>query len=146
MRYRAPALVGLILALSILILLVGNRLIASQNIPFLTGTPPLCNDGPGPHIASRFVDLDPSIDMESKIEMYVKRLDGQYEMVFASTEEQMNNYFKTLRVGECWLGAAPPTCMMGHYPGEPPGRKPCTVPTPKGTTPVPNPIIKRPDM
>jgi hypothetical protein len=103
--------------------------------PLLRGTPPYCNNivvGPGAYVESRIVDLDPTIDIDSKASAMIRRFSGEWERVYYSRTEQMNDYLKTLRLGECWSGGVPPACVMGHYPGEPPGRKPCTYPTPIG--------------
>jgi hypothetical protein len=153
------------LAVSLFLLVEINRLSTPQYVsaptetpilletpPLLQGMPPYCNNivvGPGAYIESRIVDLDPSIDAESKASAMIRRFNGEWERVYYSRTEQMNDYLKTLRLGECWSGGIPPACIMGHYPGEPPGRKPCTYPTPIGgntatpfiriTTPTPKP-------
>jgi hypothetical protein len=123
-------------ALSLILLLVTN-VIHKSNIKniILVSTPLLCsslpNFDPGPNPISQITDLDPTIPIDSKPDYIIKHLNGGYESIYYSTEEQLTDYLKTLKVGYCLASSAPPACLVGHYPGEPPGRKPCIVPTPK---------------
>jgi hypothetical protein len=103
-----------------------NTTINIQDIPRCSSTP---NFDPGPHTMSRVIDLDPSIPIESKPSFVIKRANGNYEMIYYSVEEQIVKYFEALKEKYCLVVSSPPTCLMGHYPGEPPGREPCIVPT-----------------
>jgi hypothetical protein len=87
------------------------------------------NHDPGPHTNFKVTDLDPTIPIESKPAYVIEHENGEYELIYYSTEEQLDDYFKKLQGSYSLSGNAPPTCMMGHYPGEPPGREPCVIPT-----------------
>ncbi len=84
---------------------------------------------PGPYECSETVDLDPSFPEDSKGSTNIRKNDGQIICFYYATAEQRNEYLRTLPPGSCLLSGAPPGCLIGHYPGEPPGRPTCTVPT-----------------
>ncbi len=111
----------------------GQYVIAPTTLPQATGPKVKFAD---------VIDLDPTIPDDSKWALVIRRLNGDYEYAAYSTEEQKEEYVKSLHVGDCWSTTIPPPCLMGHFPGEPPGRKPCTVPTPKAKTPMPIPAVK----
>ena len=102
------------------------------------------NHDPGPFSYSKVTDLDPTIPIESKPSYMIEHNNGKYELIYFSTEEQLANYFQTLQGSYCRLGSAPPACLMGHYPDEPPGREPCVVPTNKTGTNIPASITADP--
>jgi hypothetical protein len=75
-------------------------------------------------------DLDLTFPADSKAGVIIKYLDDTYEEIDFSTQEQLEKYLKSLNNNYCLVTDFPPSCLMGHFPGEPPGRKPCTSPTP----------------
>jgi hypothetical protein len=151
MRRKVVALVSLGIALLVVLLLLAlirftpiGYLPAPLNTPFFCTSMPFYDPGQyviapttypqatGPKLKfAQVIDLDPTIPDDSKAAVVIRRLNGDYEYAVYSTEEQKEEYLKSLHVGDCWTTSIPPACLMGHFPGEPPGRKPCTVPTPK---------------
>jgi hypothetical protein len=153
MRRNVAMLVSIVVALSIVLLLAVIGLTPLGYLPPPLNTPVFCTSMPfydpsqyviypttfpqatGPKVKfAQVIDLDPTIPDDSKAALGVRRLNGDYEYALYSTEEQKDEYLKSLHVGDCWATSIPPGCLMGHFPGEPPGRKPCTVPTPKTKT------------
>ncbi len=92
-----------------------------------------CPPTNGPNISSRIVDLDPTIPLDSKASFSISLTNRTSVEILFSNESQVLEYLRELDNFSCFFGNAPPGCMMGHYPGEPPGRKPCTFPTPSTT-------------
>ena len=95
---------------------------------------PLCISTPGydsgPFTMDKITDLDPTFPEDSKAGFVIKHLDDTYEEIDFSTQEQLENYLKSLDNDYCLVTDFPPGCATGHFAGEPPGRKPCTIPTP----------------
>ncbi len=147
-------LVSLSIVLSVVLLLLALiRMTPMGYLPAPINTPVFCTSMPfydpsqyviapttfpratGPKVKfAQVIDLDPTIPDDSKAALVIRRLNGDYEYALYSTEEQKEEYLKSLHVGDCWATSIPPACLMGHFPGEPPGRKPCVVPTPKART------------
>jgi hypothetical protein len=127
---------GLLIGCVILLLLVDffiNRL-GSSDEGFDLQKLPICSRTPGfdsgPHTMDKIKDLDPTFPADSKAGFIIKYLDDTYEEIDFSTQEQLEKYLKSLNNNYCLVTDFPPSCLMGHFPGEPPGRKPCTIPTP----------------
>jgi hypothetical protein len=124
-------LVGCVIVLLLVVFLI-NRLISSdegfdlQKLPICSSTPGYDS---GPHTMDKITDLDPTFPEDSKAGFIIKHLDDTYEEIDFSTQEQLEKYLKSLN-NYCLVTDFPPACAMGHFPGEPPGRKPCTIPTP----------------
>jgi len=95
---------------------------------------PICGSTPGfdtgPHPMDKITDLDPTFPEDSKGRFVIYHLDDTFEAIDFTTDEQLEKYLKSLNNNYCLVTDFPPSCLMGHFPGEPPGRKPCTVPTP----------------
>ena len=87
----------------------------------------------GPFIPSRIVDLDPSIPRDSKGDFLIILTNKQKVDIYFATDSQIDEYLKELNNIDCFFQSFPPDCMTGHYPGEPPGFKTCTVPTQNNT-------------
>ena len=128
--------IRLLLVGCVIVLLLGvffiNRLISSdewldlQKLPICSSTPGYDS---GPHTMDKITDLDPTFPEDSKAGFIIKHLNDTYEEIDFSTQEQLEKYLKSLS-NYCLVTDFPPSCLMGHFPGEPPGRKPCTIPTP----------------
>jgi len=95
----------------------------------------LCSSTPGhdlgSHQIAKVTDLDPTFPSDSKGALLIKHQDNNYEEIDYSTDEQIKKYSNSFKSGDCLAAILPPACMVGHYPGEPPGRKPCTIPPPR---------------
>ena len=124
-------LVGCVILLPLVVFLI-NRFVSSNEGLDVRKTP-ICSSTPGfdtgPHTMDKVTDLDPTFPEDSKGRFVIYHLDDTYEAIDFSTGEQLEKYLKSLN-NYCLVTNFPPDCLMGHYPGEPPGRKPCTVPTP----------------
>ena len=126
-------LVGCVILL-LLVVFFMNRLSYSgeefasylQKLPICSGTPGFDT---GPHTIDKITDLDPTFPEDSKAGFVIYHLDDTFEEIDYSSDAQLEKYLKSLK-NYCLVTDFPPACLMGHYPGEPPGRKPCTVPTP----------------
>ena len=150
MRRVVVALVSLGIVLVIALLLALTRMIPVGYLPGPANTPVFCMSMPfydpgqfvvvptiypqtaGPKVKfAAVIDLDPTIPEDSKATVLIRRLDGEYEYAFYATQEQREGYLKSLHIGDCLVNDISPACLAGHFPGEPPGRRPCTLPTPK---------------
>ncbi len=148
---RRNAILFAVLVVALLVAVIGMTPLGYLPAPL--STPVFCSNMPfydpsqdvvapttfpqatGPKLRfARVIDLDPTIPDDSKGALVVRRVNGDYEYALHATEEQKEGYLKSLHVGDCWRTSVLPACLLGHFPGEPPGRKPCVVPTPKPKT------------
>ena len=99
-------------------------------------TPTVCSavpgNTPGPTLADRIVDLDPSIPQDGKAGYVILMQDGEMVNIFYTAQGQLDAFLNEFSEPFCVVTSYPPACLVGAYPGEPTGLPACNTPTETG--------------
>lgn len=126
-------LVGCVILLLLVVFFMNRLSYSDEEFASYLQKLPICSRTPGfdtgPHSIDKITDLDPTLPVDSKAGLVIYHLDNTFEEIDYASDTRLEKYLKSLN-NFCLVTDFPPACLMGHYPGEPPGRKRCTVATP----------------